>query len=692
MKKYLFAIIALMAVSVSCTVEEKIQTDAPGRVKVFLHGNSSTGTRISIGEKTGMTYPVLWSKGDKLGIYSAKPTDGDYLFYNTPASLFGEGGTQSGTFALDEDKAVSGTESIYIYYPFNTTSLIKDEAGSLVISGFVPMEQKADKANDSSVLGKYAISWAKTSVSVSQENGGTAQNTEPFTLHHELAYVRLAITGASYSSYKLTGASIWSDKAELAGDITVSLEDGSSFSERARDYVVLTVENPEPLGSGKDLWLVTLPCNLTGKDIYVTVAFKDGETNITVPVKVNSGELKANAVNTINVNVTGNTLDWYEPREARTLAGGWCYGKSNCIMITDMSAPIEVDVKARGFFCGAKEPKYVWASNLAYNNPQPSLKISGTSIATVPSDATLTVEDCGAISNGKFTLDFTGTDLSVMEQAGKLIIADAELHTLWAFTLWYVGDYKDGVISGRYRCGKEVMDRNIGAAKEAFTANRNGYGVQFQWGRPFCFGWSSAGAYKVITTICYSLNGSAGYAEHFLKGQGVNGNWSDWWLGDYRMEKIADRKQDFWGNASGAEYAYDKTIFDPCPKGWTVASPDVYSEATRIPNFVSNEYGVYMQKYQYGENETDVHYYRNDGYKTTAGGNTANNYAITCSYWSNAPCYAPSKTQPEYGWSFTCTGSEVTAGSGEYTFGAFGFPCSRSYAFSVRCMKDEKGR
>ena len=691
MKKLIFAVAALLPLFVSCTVEERSTIESPTLTKVILNGNTGSGTRISIGELSGMFYPVLWSKGDKIGVLSTEKTDGELLFNNTQASLNGEGGTQLGAFTLEKDVTVSGTESIYIYYPYSSGCPLVEDGGVMTITGYVPLEQKASRPGDSSNLSNYAISWASTTVSATPGTGGAVvQNTEPFTLRHELAYVRLAITGSAYSTLKLSGASIWADGAELAGDITVNLENGSSYSEKARDYVVLSVDNPEDLGSGKDLWLVTLPCDLSGKDVYVTVAFKDGETNVTIPVKVNSGKLKANAVNTINVNVTGNTISWYEPRESRTLAGGWCYGDSNCIMITDMSAPIEIDVKAHGFFCGAREPKYVWASNLAYNNPQPSLKISGTTIVTVPSDATLTVEDCGTISNGKFTLDFTGTDLSVMQQAGKLIIADAELHTVWAFTLWYVGDYKDGVISGRYRCGKEVMDRNIGAAKEAFTANRDGYGVQFQWGRPFCFGWSGAGAYKISTTVCYSLQGSANYAEHFLKGDGVSGNWGDWWLGDYRKKQIEDRKQDLWGNPTGIESAYDKTIFDPCPKGWTVASPDAYGEATRTPNFVRNEYGVYMQKYQYGDNETDVHYYRNDGYKTTAGGNTANNYAITCSYWSNAPCFASSARRPEYGWSFTVTGSEVSPG--EYSFGSFGFPCNRSYGFSVRCMKDEKGR
>ena len=642
-------------------------------------GYTSASTKISVGDKNGVVWPVLWTKGDQLGILSTETRVDEALFNNTPAILYGNGGTSSGVFVLDEEKIIPETMPVYLSYPFNPTSPISEEGGVMTLKGFVPMEQTVKKASDSSGIGKYALAWAVTNVkkTVENEDGSITQETEPFTLNHSLAYVRLVITTSQYSSLKLAGASLWAEGAEIAGDISINLETGAPDTEKARDYVVLTVDEPETFGGRQELWLVTLPSDLTGKDVYVTVAMKDGDTNVAIPVKVNGGILKASAVNTINVNVGSNTISWYEPRENRSLNGGWCYGTSNCIMITDISKPIEVDVKARGFFMGAREPKYVWASNLAYNNPQPSLKISGTEIHTVTSDVAVAVTDCGTVADGKFVLDFTGTDLSKMQQGGKLILADKDLHTIWAFTLWYVDEYKNGIITGRYRCGKEVMDRNIGAAKEPFGANRDGYGVQFQWGRPFCFGWSAAGSYKNITTTCYSLKVSADQADSFLSTTGVNGSWNDWWLGDFRLRPLEDRKNDFWGNPESNLSSADKTIFDPCPQGWTVVSPDVMAEATRILNFVTNENGVIFQKYQYGDAETDVQYYRNDGFKTNGGGNSANNYAIACSYWTNAP----DANQRQYGWSYTSTSGA-----------AFGNPCYRAYGFSVRCMKDEKGR
>lgn len=77
------------------------------------------------------------------------------------------------------------------------------------------------------------------------------------------------------------------------------------------------------LSSEQTLWLVTLPVDLTGKDVYVSVSMTDGKKNVTIPVKVNGGKILANTVNTItikNVSKSDNKFAWYEPAETRMLA------------------------------------------------------------------------------------------------------------------------------------------------------------------------------------------------------------------------------------------------------------------------------------------------------------------------------------------------------------------------------------
>ena len=59
----------------SCTQDELISSDngkepATAGSCLTLVGLSSPQTRVSIGDKTGDVYPVLWSEGDALGVFS----------------------------------------------------------------------------------------------------------------------------------------------------------------------------------------------------------------------------------------------------------------------------------------------------------------------------------------------------------------------------------------------------------------------------------------------------------------------------------------------------------------------------------------------------------------------------------------------------------------------------------------------
>ena len=68
MKNRLFAIGAMILMMTSCTQDELISSDkgkepATAGSCLTLVGLSSPQTRVSIGDKTGDVYPVLWSEG-----------------------------------------------------------------------------------------------------------------------------------------------------------------------------------------------------------------------------------------------------------------------------------------------------------------------------------------------------------------------------------------------------------------------------------------------------------------------------------------------------------------------------------------------------------------------------------------------------------------------------------------------------
>ena len=107
MKNRLFAIGAMILMMTSCMQDELISSDkgkepATAGSCLTLVGLSSPQTRVSIGDKTGDVYPVLWSEGDALGVFSR--TAGTDI--NNVQSLLSDEsiGQNSGVFTSDDVK------------------------------------------------------------------------------------------------------------------------------------------------------------------------------------------------------------------------------------------------------------------------------------------------------------------------------------------------------------------------------------------------------------------------------------------------------------------------------------------------------------------------------------------------------------------------------------------------------------
>ena len=121
MKNRLFAIGAMILMMTSCTQDELISSDngkepATAGSCLTLVGLSSPQTRVSIGDKTGDVYPVIWSEGDALGVFSR--TAGTDI--NNVQSLLSDEsiGQNSGVFTSDDVKmAEEGATELLIYYP-----------------------------------------------------------------------------------------------------------------------------------------------------------------------------------------------------------------------------------------------------------------------------------------------------------------------------------------------------------------------------------------------------------------------------------------------------------------------------------------------------------------------------------------------------------------------------------------------
>lgn len=203
---------------------------------------------------------------------------------------------------------------------------------------------------------------------------------------------------------------------------------------------------------------------------------------------------------------------------------------------------------------------------------------------------------------------FVGSDdAGKLTQGNALVGAyDAQDQLIWSWHLW-ITDYDPSTQSQTYANGMTFMTRNLGALDNAHTTEQeilDSYGLYYQWGRrdPFvgpdaynCAAGRDADMYNGNNSRTYlsyvessAETGTEAYAlanpMSFILGVEESG--FDW--------LYAAHSDNLWGG--------DKTLSDPCPKGWRV--PDKVAFAgLRIADDLAA--GVAAYERTYGWNLTD---------------------------------------------------------------------------------------
>lgn len=655
-----------LAMITGCSKDEIFPTDKYGGKKsgfLTLTSIPTLHTRTSIGDKSGEVYPVLWGTGDALGLFSA--TNGVEI-NNVKASLSEESvGKNKGVFTTLENVDIAEQEitRILIYYPYSSNTELKN--GS--IESRLDTEQIQSKPSNSNHIGKYGFGHATTEMTAESRSAY-------FSLNHSMSYLKFIISSNELSSYKLKSVSLYdkNHNTPLSGDFSVNIETGVLTINQSNPYATISVESPEPLSTTQELYLTALPCDLTDKEVYIVVTLTDDNlTTITIPILRNGKKLESNTLNVINIDdlkLSDNSCDWYEPVETRLLVGGWAYGEANSIMteISPEGINTTISVKARGNFMEVEEPRFAKTIfNCDLNNDHKMVGVNGAKDAITPifDDYTITINAYsvpGGYPGGTGQVAIYGEDQTIV---------------LWSFIVWMTPTPEEH----RYGSTKYVVqDRNFGTYFVADDWKTNG--VYFQWGRPTPFGWSAKGYYSKpteATNVRFSIENP----RHLLYTAGVPNSKSDWYLGAWTGTR-SDRKDDFWGNPNESGLITNpsdghKSIYDPCPKGYRVVSPNVLAEVEK--NGVYEELSkISVIKYQY--DGTNYAYWPLAGARW--GSNPADRTAGNANYWSNSPASNYS--------------DEVNHGARTMFYkpsdNTWTYSNGRSHAFSVRCMKDMDNR
>ena len=566
-------------------------------------------------EGTVNTEGFTWKTNSAVGLYSAQsdlrilnkeckivgwadttpkidPDTGENLNNYTPSEYEGKAVALFNTPGLD---LVQGENKFMVYSPYNSDLAFADGTIMGLSVGDNQFQSAPNVASDCFSVGY-----------VTGIPGVDA--TFKFELNPVTALAQVKITSAELASYAPSKVTIFDEsETPIAGDfdINVNTMTISPISGSELSRVSVEVVSPVALSSVKEqnIYLNILAADYSNKEVWVVVELVD-ETNgkkVTIPTKQTGLKFEAGkttAIDLSDLKVSDNAAgSWYCAEDSRYLADeGVAYGDANTYFIqykgatykgatlapnSDIPETVVIDYRARGNFAKAilAKPENVtfeWA------------KLKNGNLYT---SRVANYEASGVVINDKFTITpntsefkVTVTNTGAFAGAPILLMKDDSGKILWAWTFWNIaadGTRLDPVTVGKYKFAP--MDIGQPTTKmETWTANKSKAGNPdpiyrmlhyYQWGRPMPMFWTTFWSLDMIDVADKKGNIPAIKGPVSLKTSLENPHALVAYPGDITAlpDWSTEKYKDLWGEINTKKEGR-KSIYDPCPKGWRVAS------------------------------------------------------------------------------------------------------------------------
>ena len=179
-------------------------------------------------------------------------------------------------------------------------------------------------------------------------------------------------------------------------------------------------------------------------------------------------------------------------------------------------------------------------------------------------------------SNDGYVYFDTGEEFK--EGNAVVAVRDASQNILWSWHIWFESDNLNQLAQTYPGSGAVMMDRNLGATTNLYSEyNFLDAGLLYEWGRKDPFP-NKARAW---------VNGGGTFLDAQIWGQAVGLRSMD------IAGSIAHPTDVSTGGISGATWDSDnKILFDPCPPGWKVPAPAVFSGVTNTATWTSGQGGT----------------------------------------------------------------------------------------------------
>ena len=599
MKRYSLFLTMLFLAAVACKKDEIIEGGDPV---------PEPGTAYLL-EGTVKTEGFTWKTNSTVGLYSAMDAvriinkeckivgwadttpiydeDGNNTNDYTPSEYEGKAVARFNTPALD---LVQGQNKFMVYSPYNNNLTY---TGGTIYGLSVGDNQQQTAPNVAADC--FAIGYATGTPGVDEAFS--------FELNPVTAIAQVKIGSSEFVGYSPKKVSIYDDSGTtIAGGFNINVETNEiQQAGEGLKSVAVEVINPVALASGQtqNIYLNILPVDFSNKDVWVIVELVDAAGGkITIPTKQKGLKFAAGQITEIDlsdIKTADNAAgDWYCPDDSRLLPGlGYAYGQANTFFIQcksgiyngasltpnpDIPEEVVIDYRVRGNFASITEDMKpegvsfewftlsngnIYAPRMAgYESSNVVISNSTFTFEHKEAEKTVTVKNNGA---------FAGSPVLVMKKNGKI---------LWAWSFWNVaadGTSIEPVQVGNYK----FAPMDIGQATtdiEKWIANKNGSNPDpvyrtihfYQWGRPYPLFWTTYWSLD-------GIDGKAGNIPAVLGPVSLADALSTPALVAYpgTVEPKADWCSDTYSDLWGAEDVKEegaKTIYDPCPKGWRVAS------------------------------------------------------------------------------------------------------------------------
>jgi len=546
----------------------------PGPGKILAVSPTGTETKIAFGEEVDGKYPVVWTNNDAIKVYSENNTEGVVYTYTTEATE----GVSSAVFTGDP---VEG-ETRYAVFP--ATRAYGFEDGKLKISFDALKKQDyhtSIQANGSNL--KYMPMWATE---------GEGDDAGKFSFENLCGVVSFRfndyqeLRGMKITSVKIASASKYISGVATLDPATGSFTLAAENTENPESDKAIVVNRANGLAIGNTN---TTPSISDAGEKGFLIALPIGEYpagDLTVTITDSFGRVFTRTVNSPLTVLPG--VD----KTFKTLSFTFAYGESNSVVVSP-GQTVTFDAAIR----------YSFAHDLLVENMTKVTKADGTDFV----EEGLNVAALWEIPEGGTkltagsvleTVALSGNMISVTAKAdvkgnALVVLKDKNDVILWSWHIWVV----DGLANLTFTdCtgSPTIQNMNLGATQNTLymdgtsQTNQDAIGLFYQYGRkdpfvmpksltrktssPFLTGKDLTRRVerdeetKANARVDWTIKNPDARILRSLSTQTVRSavGFSNW------TYAAADLKT-YW-------HSTEKTIYDPCPKGYKVPDYSVFAE------------------------------------------------------------------------------------------------------------------